>query len=194
MLQPWIDCETTGLDENTHLLLEVGIVVTDGLLGECEEVANFAIGAAYPPGVLEAAPMTDFVRGMHERSRLWNWLRKPENTVPVEQLDDYLCTLGALWAQPNPHDNPPLANFNAPFDRRWLARYAPKFVATCLHYRCFDVSTLRATVQAVYPEGYGPTGGADVHRAVPDARDAVKYWRWYRAHVMNPQGRSRSEL
>jgi oligoribonuclease len=190
MLQPWIDVETTGLDEHNDLLLEVGIVVTDGLLGDCAEVFDFKIGVQYPDDAVDAVlASNDYVRGMHTKSRLLEWLRMPENVVPPQDLDALLCAIGEAWAPDGCADKPPLANFNAPFDRRWLSVWAPKFVATRLHYRCFDLSTLRATVEAVYPHGFGPASTANVHRAVPDARAAVLYWKWYRQHVMNPYGR-----
>ena len=190
MLAPFIDVETTGLDENKDVLLEVGVVVVDMPSGE--EVADFRTGIGYASGMLSGfrEQCNSFVREMHDKSLLWNWLTVPDNCIPLADLDGWLQSIAQLWLPAeSPSALPPLMNFNAPFDWRWLNRYAPKFTQTCLHYRVFDISTLRASVAMTYPAGFGPQKGEDVHRAVPDCRQAIEYWRWYRAHVMTPYSR-----
>ena len=185
MITPFIDIESSGLEPDKDLLLEVGVVVAD--LSSGEEIADFRFGLRYPGEVLDAVrdSCDPFVREMHDCSRLWLWLRNETDKVSPEGLDEALCHIAGIWLP----DKPPLANFNAPFDRRWLALWAPRFVSTCLNHRCFDCSTLRETVAQVYPHGFGPQKQAEVHRAVPDARQALEYWRWYKAHVMSPYGR-----
>lgn len=197
MLVPFIDIESTGLHEDKDWLLEVGVVVVDMPSGE--EIASFETGIYYPKDMLlakriEVGPKTDdpkefSVQGMHDRSGLWEYLTHRENTIDRSELPAWLCKIAELWLPCKAHERPSLSNFNAPFDWRWLHEYAPAFVDTCLHYRVFDLSTLRAANDMVYPKGFGPQKGEEKHRAVDDARAAVEYWKWYRSHVMTPYGR-----
>ena len=61
----WIDIETTGLDEHTSRMLEVGMILTDGDLNEVASV-EVVLGWRDPHGM----PMPDVVREMHTRSGL----------------------------------------------------------------------------------------------------------------------------
>jgi len=189
MLVPVIDVETTGLDENKNVLLEVGVVVVDMPSGE--EIADFRTGIGYAAGMLQGfrEQCNPFVQAMHDKSCLWNWLSNPENCIPLAELDGWLQGIAQLWLPCEPSERPSLMNFNAPFDWRWLNRYAPGFVQKCLHYRVFDLSTLRTATAMVYPAGFGPQKGEEVHRSIPDCRQAVEYWKWYRSHVMTPYNR-----
>jgi oligoribonuclease (3'-5' exoribonuclease) len=187
MLVPFIDIESTGLNEHKDWLLEVGVVVVDMPSGE--EIATFETGIYYPTDMLDAQRVQcdSYVQGMHDRSGLWTALKQRENTIDRKELDGWLQKIAELWLPDPPL--PSLSNFNAPFDWRWLHVYAPEFVSKCLHYRVFDLSTFRASVEMVYPKGFGPSAGKGLHRAVEDAREAVTYWKWYRQHVMTPYGR-----
>jgi len=185
MLIPFIDIESTGLCSTKDWLLEVGVSVVDMPSGE-EVFADSAL-IYYPPKLLLAKreECDPYVRDMHDRGGLWADLQVRENTVDRDKLDSWLCTIGQLWSP----DKPPIANFNAPFDRNWLSEYAPEFVSTCLNHRCFDLSSAREMVRLVYPSGFGPQAGAGKHRALDDAREAVAYWKWFRSHIMTPYGR-----
>jgi oligoribonuclease (3'-5' exoribonuclease) len=189
MLAPFIDVETTDLNEHRDVLLEVGVVVVDMPSGE--EIADFRTGIRYADGMLSGfrAQCPERVREMHDKSLLWNWLTLQDNTIALPELDGWLQAIAQLWLPCSPADLPPLCNFNAPFDWRWLNRAAPVFVQKCLHYRVFDLSTLRTSVAMIYPAGFGPQKGEEVHRSVPDCRQAIEYWKWYRAHVMTPYNR-----
>jgi oligoribonuclease len=184
-LQSWIDIETTGLDPAKDLLLEIAVVLTtpDG----AEEIADFRCGLTWPPDTLHAAreAADPYVQEMHTKNKLWDWMLRPEDKVVPDSLDNWLCTIGQLWAP----ERLPIGGFTPRFDREWLAVYAPRFVAECLNHRLFDMSTAREMVSRVYPAGFGPAEGEKLHRALGDCRDAIRYWQWFRANVMSPYGR-----
>ena len=63
----WLDLETTGLDPETGLILEVAVVVTNRWL---KELARESIVIPHSVEALEAAGMDDFVRDMHTENGL----------------------------------------------------------------------------------------------------------------------------
>jgi oligoribonuclease len=62
----WIDCEMTGLDLGSDLLIEVAALVTDAELNVLGDGVDVVIGASEE----ELARMPDVVRDMHASSGL----------------------------------------------------------------------------------------------------------------------------
>lgn len=185
------DFETTGLDPDRDLPLELGLVLVNDAL---EEVSQHRIVFGYTPEEISEAQAScaPVVREMHEKNGLWQDLLDPE-VLKTDPTDLDLRLYGwahkhhveGNWPTQPMARRPELAGFNPAFDLRWLRRYAPSFVQDKLHYRPFNVSTLRDVVRLKYGCERGPSGEPE-HRGVADCLDALKYLRWFRVHVMSP--------
>src|SRR5699024_1069471 len=71
----WIDTETTGLEPEADLLLEIAVVVTRN---DLSEIGSFDIVIAPNEGVDDAVSrMDEFVRDMHTSNRLIEDLHDP---------------------------------------------------------------------------------------------------------------------
>ncbi|MCU1603130.1 MAG: oligoribonuclease [Frankiales bacterium] len=172
----WIDCEMTGLDLGSDLLIEVAALVTDSDLSVLGEGIDVVIGATAE----EMSRMPDVVRDMHATSGLTEEVLKATVTVPeAEQLVlGYLREQGAEKA--------PLCGNSIATDRGFLARDMPELDAF-LHYRMVDVSSVKELARRWYPRAYfhspKKAGG---HRALADIHESVRELRYYRSAVFVP--------
>lgn len=169
----WIDTETTGLDPDRDLLLEIAVVVTDNSL---RELGATSVVVAPEHGVEEAlARMDPFVTAMHSSNGLISELDSPA-ALPLDAADHWIAA----------HIDQAAAGAAGPFllggnsithDRGFLDRYAPQTFSR-LHYRSIDVSSIE---QDMVRDGYADeiaaerrrTTPAGNHRALGDIRDSV---------------------
>lgn len=169
----WIDTETTGLDPDRDLLLEIAVVVTDNSL---RELGATSVVVAPEHGVEEAlARMDPFVTAMHSSNGLISELDSPA-ALPLDAADRWIAA----------HIDQAAAGAAGPFllggnsithDRGFLDRYAPQTFSR-LHYRSIDVSSIE---QDMVRDGYADeiaaerrrTTPAGNHRALGDIRDSV---------------------
>lgn len=169
----WIDTETTGLDPDRDLLLEIAVVVTDNALRELG-----ATSAVIAPehGVEDAlARMDPFVTAMHSSNGLISELGSPA-ALTLDAADRWITA----------HIDQAAAGAAGPFllggnsithDRGFLDRHAPQTFSR-LHYRSIDVSSIE---QDMVRDGYADeiaaerrcTAPAGNHRALGDIRDSV---------------------
>jgi oligoribonuclease (3'-5' exoribonuclease) len=185
------DFETTGLDPDNSLPLELGIVVTSDSLEQTKERRRYLF--AYDRATLDTLRAGCGYEG-HEKSGLWYELYNLEaaqtpasgelRVIPLTELDASLCAMADTLLFRS-DAKPQMAGFGVHFDQRILRRWAPEYLQ-CLHYRLRDVRTLAEEVRTKYgqwgPDAWGP------HRALPDCDAAIRYLRWYRLHAMSPYG------
>ena len=170
----WIDTETTGLDPDHDLLLEIAVVVTRN---DLSEVGSFDIVIAPDEGVDDAiSRMDEFVREMHTSNRLLEDLHGPEAHSP--RVADALAA-GAIDRLTQGHPGPFLLGGNSiTHDRGFLRIHAPQTFAR-LHYRSIDVSGIE---QEMTRDGYSEQIAAwrasfvpsNAHRALGDIRDSIR--------------------
>ncbi len=165
----WLDMETTGLDPQTDLPLQIGVSLRDDQ-GIAIEEHEFVI--AWPSPILDAR-LSPYVRNMHTKSGLLARVTGP-----------YACGLGALdtklaaWSKERfPNIKPTLAGNSIHFDRGFLKRHFPLFEAT-LHYRMLDVSSLKiAAAVWGFSEYKKPEAGHTTLSDIQDSVDEFKHWR-----------------
>jgi oligoribonuclease len=171
----WIDCEMTGLDPESEVLVEIAVIVTDGQLERIEEGPDIVISA--PQDKLDA--MVDVVAEMHASSGLTEEIA--QSTVTVRQAEEAVLEFVRRWV-PEP-GTAPLAGNSVHADRAFLRRYMPELEAH-VHYRNVDVSTVKELTRRWYPEvlesAPEKTGG---HRALMDIRESIEELRWLRGAV-----------
>ncbi|WP_017791895.1 oligoribonuclease [Leucobacter salsicius] len=170
----WIDIETTGLDRDQDLILEVAAVITDA---ELNEVAHFS-EVVHQDRALAVSMMDKAVLQMHTRSGLIADLAvtsSASSIVEIEQrLLEFVAEHRALDA--------PVAGSNVSFDRGFLELWMPTLNDQALHYRSIDVSTVKELARRWAPHVLETAPPKDMkHRALADIRESIAELRHYRA-------------
>ena len=173
----WIDCEMTGLDLSSDLLIEVAALVTDAELNVLGEGVDVVIGATEE----QLARMPDVVREMHTASGLTQEVLA--STVTLEQAQEQVLAYLEQLVEPG---KAPLCGNSIATDRGFLARDMKELDAF-LHYRMVDVSSVKELARRWYPRAYfqspKKSGG---HRALADIHESVQELRYYRSTVFVP--------
>jgi oligoribonuclease len=174
----WIDCEMTGLDPTTDVLVEIAVIVTDAELNPLDEGLDIVI--ATDPEKL--AGMDEVVRDMHTSSGLLEAIAVATATVEEAEAD----VLAYIKRFVTERRKAPLCGNTIATDRSFIVRYMPQ-LDDFLHYRMIDVSTIKELARRWYPRSYynapAKNGG---HRALADILDSIDELRYYRATVMVP--------
>lgn len=171
----WIDLEMTGLDPETHKIIEIATVVTDPQLNVLAEGPVLAI---YQPEA-ELVKMDDWCTTTHTNSGLVERIRQSTITEAqaVAQTIDFL----ELWV---PKGVSPICGNSIGQDRRFLYKHMP-ILEQYFHYRYLDVSTLKELTRRWKPElldGFSKKGS---HLALDDIHDSIAELRYYREHIFN---------
>ena len=181
----WIDCEMTGLDLGSDLLIEIAALVTDSELNVLGDGVDVVIGASAE----QLARMPDVVRDMHAGSGLTD--AALASSVTVREAEQSVLAYVRQWV-PEPK-KAPLCGNSIGTDRGFLIRDMPELDAH-LHYRMVDVSSVKELARRWYPRVYfnAPKKGGG-HRALADILESVQELRYYRAALFVPQPGPTSE-
>ena len=181
----WIDCEMTGLDLSSDLLVEVAALVTDSDLNVLGEGVDVVIGATAEQ--LERMP--DVVREMHAASGLTEAVLASQ--VTLQEAEQAVLSYVREWV-PEP-GKAPLCGNSIATDRGFLARDMPA-LDDWLHYRMVDVSSVKELARRWFPRVYfnAPKKGGG-HRALADILESVQELRYYRAALFVPDPGPTSE-
>jgi oligoribonuclease len=181
----WIDCEMTGLDIGSDLLIEVAALVTDSELNVLGDGVDVVIGASAD----EMSRMPDVVRDMHASSGLTAQVLA--STVTLQEAEQRVLAYIKQWV-PEPK-KAPLCGNSIGTDRGFLTRDM-KALDEWLHYRMVDVSSVKELARRWYPRVYfnAPKKGGG-HRALADILESVQELRYYREAVFVPQPGPSSE-
>ncbi len=174
----WVDCEMTGLELGSDLLLEVAALVTDSDLNVLGDGVDVVVGATEE----QLAGMLPVVRDMHAASGL-----TPEvlaSTVTLAAAEQQV--LAYVREHVPEARRAPLCGNSIATDRGFLTRDMPELDAW-LHYRMVDVSSVKELARRWYPRAYyqAPRKGGG-HRALADIRESVLELAYYRQTIMVP--------
>ena len=174
----WIDCEMTGLDLGSDLLIEVAALVTDSELNVLGEGVDVVIGATEE----QMSRMPDVVREMHASSGLTDEVLTSK--VTLQEAEQQVLAYIKQWV-PEPKKAPLCGNSIAT-DRGFLTRDMGE-LDEWLHYRMVDVSSIKELARRWYPRAYfsSPKKGGG-HRALADIRESVLELAYYRQAVFVP--------
>lgn len=180
----WIDCEMTGLELGSDLLIEVAVLVTDSELNMLGEGVDIVIGATAE----QLARMPDVVREMHASSGLTDEVLA--STVTVREAEEQVLTYLREFVEPG---KAPLCGNSIGTDRGFLARDMTELDGF-LHYRMVDVSSVKELARRWYPRAYfNSPKKAGGHRALADILESVNELRYYRSVIFVPQPGPTSE-
>lgn len=187
----WVDMETTGLDAEQDVSLELGMVLTNGWGEVCKHGAitwliwrEEKFESITDKSWVRACAMADpLVKEMHEKSGLFSELteaRKKKGGASrflhpqiIEQdARAWLDEMCGSEAKLN------LSGANPHFDRKFLARDLPN-LESWFHYRNgADASSLREVAKRVNPTALiDQPGKREIHRPLADLADSIKLYR-----------------
>ena len=181
----WIDCEMTGLDLGSDLLIEVAALVTDSDLNVLGDGIDVVIGASAE----QMDRMPDVVREMHASSGLTDEVLA--STVTVREAELMVLAYIKQWVPEA--KKAPLCGNSIGTDRGFVVRDMAE-LDEHLHYRMVDVSSIKELARRWYPRVYfnAPKKGGG-HRALADILESVQELRYYRSAMFVPQPGPTSE-
>ncbi|MGZ8801499.1 MAG: oligoribonuclease [Mycobacterium sp.] len=183
----WIDCEMTGLDLKSDLLIEIAVLVTDSELNILGDGLDVVIHA----GDDALSSMVDVVAQMHKKSGLVDEVRASTTDVATAEslVLDYVRT------HIPQAKTAPLAGNSIATDRGFIARDMPK-LDDYLHYRMIDVSSIKELCRRWYPRIYfGQPEKGLAHRALADIHESIRELRYYRQTAfVTPPGPPTSDI
>lgn len=168
----WIDLEMTGLELDSHVIVEVAALITDADLNIIGEGVDLVVHATPE----QLAEMDDFVTTMHTSSGLLEEIKA--STVSLQEAEDAVLALIAQHCDP---DHPaPLAGNSIATDRSFIRAQMPR-LDKALHYRMVDVSSLKELSRRWAPRVYfnQPDKGM-AHRALADIVESIRELDYYR--------------
>lgn len=172
----WVDVETTGLDFDSDLFLELGIIVTNAH-GKIVKNGIFQSIIHVPGGVDWETRANEFVRNMHTKSRLAREIEishaETQNIGRVEQRA--IQFLENIFGADVASLKLPISGSSVGFDKRWLEGRMP-VLASIFGHRVIDVSSLRLVDELLSVDGGArPKNwrGYTAHRVIPDIIDTI---------------------
>lgn len=165
-IMAWVDVETSGLNYDRDVLMEVAIVITDSLLN----VKDGLSVVIYPP--LLPLPGSWPHTTHTENDLIDECLHRG---VSLAKADSDLSQFLRPWAQPG---QVPMCGSTVHFDRRFLERDLPR-TASWFHYRNIDVSTVKELWKRWFPGAPEAPRKNEVHRARLDIDDSLSELQFY---------------
>jgi oligoribonuclease len=176
----WMDLEMTGLDPDTHVIVEIATIITDDQLQIVAEGPDLIVHASEE----DLAHMDDVVVRMHTESGLLDRIRASELSL----ADAGAQTLAFLQEHIPVPRSVPLCGNSIGTDRRFLAKHLPE-IEDHLHYRSVDVSTIKELAKRWMPSLLkGAPAKVGSHRALDDIRESIDELRYYREALFRDGG------
>lgn len=172
----WLDLEMTGLEPEQHVIVEIGVMVTDKDLNIIAEGPCFAI--KHSEQILTT--MDPWSQEQHGKSGLIDRCRMSKTSL--SQAEDAVLEFLKLHCL---EKTSPLCGNSIGQDRRFLYKYMPK-LNNYFHYRNVDVSTIKELARRWYPAKQPPQKST-THHVVDDIRDSIEELRFYRQQLFRPQ-------
>jgi oligoribonuclease len=179
----WIDLETTGLEANLDVPLEVGMAITDrwGNVKSSAKRLVWETGVDFQRGVVRGHD-NEIVNAMHKQSGLWDDLNAFD-TMDRQNAEDFFC--GWLDSQEIPAGKLPMCgNSIGSLDRPFVQQHFPK-LNNHFHYRNIDISSFKEVCKMVNPDLYKNlepiigTKADATHRVLGDVAASIREYRAY---------------
>ncbi|HHF3076660.1 MULTISPECIES: oligoribonuclease [Vibrio] len=169
----WVDLEMTGLDPETHKIIEIASIVTDS---ELNILAEGPVLAIHQPEE-ELAKMDDWCTNTHTASGLVERVRNSK----ISEQDAVAQTIEFLekWV---PKGTSPICGNSIGQDRRFLYKHMPE-LEEFFHYRYVDVSTLKELARRWQPEVLNGFTKQGTHLALDDIRESIAELKYYRGTI-----------
>jgi oligoribonuclease len=164
----WCDLEMTGLDPNTNVIIEMGLIITGP---DMKPIAEFEAAIWQPEEALSR--MEPYVRDMHTKNGLLDRVRRSDMSLRMVEKE-----ATKLLLQHCEYGEGILAGNSIHMDRAFLVRHMPGF-ERALHYRMVDVSSLKVLTRAWYPNAPGRSKVDATHTVLSDLRASIAELAYY---------------
>jgi oligoribonuclease len=168
-----MDCEMTGLDPETDVLIEIATLVTDYDLNIVARGPELAIRAR--PTRLRA--MDAWNRRTHTASGLLGRIRTDGVSLAEAERQTLRFVRRHCVVR-----TAPLCGNSIGQDKRFLARYMPRLHAY-LSYRVVDVSSIKVLAAEWYAGRHAPPPKQTSHRAAAELEDSIAELAHYRRTI-----------
>lgn len=162
----WLDLETTGLDPNKDVILEVAVAVAD-LLDPFNATTIHQSVLWFHPGLVIA--QDKFIIDMHTKNGLFKECANEDKGLDAWEVEEQLLKLIPEAADKD--EMPILAGSSVHFDNGFLKAWMPKLAKRFSH-RHYDVSALKLTCQS---QGMPQLPKAEAHRALADIHESIAH-------------------
>ncbi len=171
----WLDLETTGLDVNQDVILEVGVVVA-------EEFDIISSGSwLVHDSSFRIQDLDPCVVDMHTKNNLFKEAEVGGKPLAAVENDlvwwlTRVMPAGAHWK---------LAGSSIHFDRKFIDKYMLK-LSERLHYQMLDVTAVRESLLDWEPKivNSRPREHSN-HRALSDCFSSLSEWKYYKNAIFN---------
>lgn len=178
----WIDLETTGLDAQTEVPLEIGVILTDRYLNTVDswKAIIWEDTGLY---IKAARDCVDFVKDMHTKNGLWADIDDPHTHVLERKtIDEVLCDWLELSGV-EPRTFSMAGSSIGSLDRPFVQEHFPK-LNEFLHYRNIDISSIKELCRIWRPdllEAYEKQAPSEAkwHRVLEDAQGSIDEYKFY---------------
>ncbi|GMQ45258.1 oligoribonuclease [Vibrio sp. 10N] len=169
----WVDLEMTGLDPETHKIIEIASIVTDS---ELNILAEGPVIAIHQPEA-ELAKMDDWCTNTHTASGLVARVQASEHNEE-SAIRETIAFL-EKWV---PKGKSPICGNSIGQDRRFLYKHMPE-LEQYFHYRYVDVSTIKELTRRWKPEVLDGFSKQGTHLALDDIRESIAELKFYRETI-----------
>lgn len=166
----WCDLEMTGLEAESCVIIEMGLIVTGP---DLKPLVEWERAIWQPEEAL--ARMEPFVREMHTRNGLLARVRSSETSLRSAEKEAIAVVL-----QHCDVGEGVLAGNSIHMDRTFIVRHLPG-LDRILHYRMVDVSSLKLLTRAWYPNAPGRSKVDSSHTVLSDLRASIAELAHYQA-------------
>ncbi|GAL12887.1 3'-to-5' oligoribonuclease [Vibrio astriarenae] len=169
----WVDLEMTGLDPETHKIIEIASIVTDSELNILAEGPVLAVKQPQE----ELDKMDGWCTNTHTASGLVDRVKASDvdEDEAVRQTIEFL----EKWVSKG---KSPICGNSIGQDRRFLYKHMPK-LEEYFHYRYLDVSTLKELTRRWKPEILDGFSKQGTHLALDDIRESIAELKYYRQTI-----------
>jgi oligoribonuclease len=186
----WIDIETTGLDPDDDIILEVGIRITNQNLLELARYTTLVM-CVLPNTLSAIGRASQFVKDMHYKSGLTEDIKQLGLSEASHNFWPEHCEQAILgfineflgrvdWAWPR---KPPMCGSSVQFDRSFLAKHMP-ILHDFFDYRQRDVSSVKEWCVVLNPKIAAhlkeeEAAWVKVHRPQADLDASIREMKFY---------------
>ncbi|KAI1002716.1 hypothetical protein K3495_g5483 [Podosphaera aphanis] len=179
----WIDCEMTGLDVQNDVIIEIFCIITNG---DLELLDEEGWGAIIQQSQETMDKMGEWCSRTHGESGLTKAVLQSK-TSPEEAASALLIYIQKFVPETR---CALLAGNSVHADREFLRREPYTKILNHLHYRIFDVSTLKEAARFWSPASVlqNMPPKKSLHKAKDDIIESIAEAKYYRENIFRPQG------
>ena len=183
----WVDIETTGLEAEENIILELALVLTnhsgDIIADDSWVIFNDSDDSYYDHIYRARNDVNQFINNMHTKSGLWDDVSSPEGAHFLQDAEEeavrFLSENGAKWG-----DLPMAGSSISGVDRPFMRHHMPTLY-DFFHYRSLDVSSIKLATLGLAPavadawKAECATMKTTNHRALDDAYMSLTEYKFY---------------